>query len=196
MLDTLTLPAINRLLRTNSWALDKLRAHAGKTALLTCPPLAFRVTVTASGELAPASADAIPDTTISMTPGVLLRAAMRDDTAWSSARVTGDVELAAAIDYVRRNIAWDYEEDLSRVFGDIAAHRIATAARELDRWGRSAALNLAHAAAEYATFEQPLLASARAVDEFNREVDVLRDDAARLDKRLELLQRRLSAKPF
>ena len=32
MFEPLAVPAINRLLRTNSWALERLRPHAGKTA--------------------------------------------------------------------------------------------------------------------------------------------------------------------
>ena len=189
MLETLTLPPINRLLRANTWALERLRAHAGKTALLSCPPGELRVTVLESGELAPAEAAAQPHVTIVTTPGVLLRLAARDETAWQAVQVTGDVDFAAAIDHVRANIAWDYEEDLSRVFGDIAAHRMAGAVRELDRWGRSAALNLAQAFAEYATHEQPMIASAQAVDAFARDVDEVRDAVERLEKRIALLER-------
>ncbi len=191
MLATLTVPAVNRLLRANTWALDRLRPHAGKCALLSCPPLALKLRVQDSGELAPAGAETPPDTRIDVSAGAMLRMAARDDTAWAEARVTGDIELAAAIDFIRRNIAWDYEEDLSRVFGDVAAHRMAATARQLDRWGRDTALNLAHAVAEYATYEQPVLASAQAIEAFNREVDDLRDATARLEKRLALLQRRL-----
>ena len=190
MFETLTLPPINRLLRANSWALDRLRPHAGKTALFSCPPGELRVTVLESGELAPAASDARPDVTIVATPGVLLRLAARDAGAWQAVQVTGDVDLAAAIDYVRTNIAWDYEEDLSRVFGDIAAHRIAGAVRELDRWGRSAALNVAQSFAEYATHEQPMIASAQAIDAFAREVDETRDAVERLEKRIALLEKR------
>jgi ubiquinone biosynthesis protein UbiJ len=189
MFETLTVPAVNRLLRSNTWALEKLRPHAGKTVLVSCPPLRFTATIAITGELAAALRDAAPDVTITATPGMLMRAAMRDESAWRDARVTGDVELAAAIDYVRRNLAWDYEEDLSRVFGDIAAHRMGNAARGFDRWARATTRNLAEAAAEYAIYEQPLLASSAAVSEFNRNVDVLRDDVARLEKRISLLQR-------
>jgi ubiquinone biosynthesis protein UbiJ len=195
MFETLTLPAINRLLRSNSWAFGKLRPHAGKTVLVTCPPgPRFCVMITIDGELAPALPEAVPHVTIELTPGLLMRAAARDDSAWRDARVSGDAELAAAIDYVRSNIAWDYEESLSRVFGDVAAHRLAGAARELDRWGRGTLRNLAHAASEYATFESPLLASAAEIERWSREVDTIRDDAARLQKRIELLGKRLDAR--
>jgi ubiquinone biosynthesis protein UbiJ len=50
-------------------------------------------------------------------------------------------------------------------------------------------VNLGHAVAEYALHERPMFASARAVEEFNSEVDEVRDHAARLEKRLELLRR-------
>jgi len=57
----------------------------------------------------------------------------------------------------------------------------------LRRWGEQAAGNTGRSFAEYWTEEQPLLAAAPAVDHFNREVDRLRDDVARLEKRVELL---------
>jgi ubiquinone biosynthesis protein UbiJ len=158
--------------------------------LLSAPPGELRVPVLDSGELAAAASDAQPHVTIVATPGAMLRLAARDDTAWQAVQVTGDVDFAAAIDYVRSNIAWDYEEDLSRVFGDIAAHRIAGAVRELDRWGRAAALNLAQSFAEYATHEQPVIASAPAVDAFAREVDEVRDAVERIEKRISNLEKR------
>jgi ubiquinone biosynthesis protein UbiJ len=170
--------------------MERLQPHAGKTALLTCVPMQLRLTVTAGGELSAAAADAVPDVAIHTTPGVLARVAAGDESAWSAARLEGDADFAASIEYVRRNVRWDYEEDLSRVFGDIAAHRLASGAQELQRWGRDAALNAGRAIVEYTTYENPLLASPAAVEAFNREVDILRDDAARLEKRLELIERR------
>lgn len=191
MLETLALPPLNRLLRTNTWALDRLRVHAGKTALLRCPPFELRLSVTPAGELAIALPHTTPDVAIAVTPGILLRAAARDSVAWTAAEVTGDAEFAEAIDYVRRNLQWDYEEDLSRIFGDIAAHRIASFAKQLDLWGRDTALKVGRTVAEYVTYERALVASAHAVETFNREVDTLRDDAERLEKRLDLLRRKL-----
>ena len=188
MLEALAVPAINRLLRADSWALERLRPHAGRTALLSCPPVSLRLTVLETGELAAAARDAPADVTIVSTPGVLLRLAARDESAWNAASVSGDVELASTIDYLRRDLAWDYEEDLSRIFGDIAAHRMAGGLRELDALARRTLLNLGQTFAEYATYEQPALASRPAVDAFCREVDEARDDVARLEKRIERLR--------
>jgi ubiquinone biosynthesis protein UbiJ len=193
MFEPLAVAAINRLLRENTWAADALRVHSGKTALLSSPPFELRLAVLDSGELRAGAPEVEPNVRIVATPGVLLRLAARDASAWSAARVDGDMQFAAAIDHVRRNLEWDYEEDLSRVFGDVAAHRVGRAMRELDRWGRATVRNLAQNVVEYATHENPVLASGASLDTFNREVDEVRDAAARLEKRIELMQRELAS---
>jgi ubiquinone biosynthesis protein UbiJ len=193
MFEPLAIPPLNRLLRSNAWALKRLRPHAGKTAVLVCPPWEVRVAVSETGELAVAPSDAAADVVIGTTPGLLLRVASGEDAAWGEAKLEGDIQLAGAIDYVRRNLRWDYEETLSRFLGDIAAHRIAGAVHAADQWRRTAGLNFARSVAEYAAHEDPQIASAEALEEFNAEVDRTRDDVDRLEKRIELLSQRLSS---
>jgi ubiquinone biosynthesis accessory factor UbiJ len=193
MFEPLSVPALNRLLRASGWALERLRPHAGKTARLVCPPFALSVTVLESGEFAAASAEAQPDVTIRATAPLLLRLAAGDEAARSDVTVSGDVQFAATIDLLRRTLGWDYEDDLSRIFGDVVAHRAVSAGRELDRWARAALHNLGLAMAEYWTHERPLIASSQSLQEFNEEIDQLRDDAERLEKRMELLERRMNA---
>jgi ubiquinone biosynthesis accessory factor UbiJ len=194
MFEPLVAPVINRLLRANSWTVEKLRPHAHKTVLFTGAPFELRLTVLETGEVAAALRDAQPDVTINMSPAAVLRATAGHESAWRNAQISGDTEFAGAIDYIRGNIRWDFEEDLSRIVGDVAAHRLVEGVRELDRWGRDAVLNLGRAFAEYATYERPLIASARAIEEFNVEVDEMRDAVERLEKRLELLIRKASAR--
>jgi ubiquinone biosynthesis protein UbiJ len=177
--------AVNHLLRSASWACDALLPHAGKTAHFDVFPFAVALTVLATGELAPAAAGAAPAATVRLGPGLMLRLAARDESAWREISITGDTDFASAIHHVARNLRWDVEEDLSRVFGDIAAHRMAETGRAFQRWGGQAAENTARAFAEYWTEEQPLIAGARDLEEFGRAVDQLRDDAARLEKRIE-----------
>jgi ubiquinone biosynthesis protein UbiJ len=178
---------INHVLHTNSWARERLMPHAGRVALIDNPPFSLMMLITASGEVANAAADAVPDVTVRVTPGLMLRFLARDASAWHEVKVEGDAEFAAALNHVARNIRWDVEEDLSRVFGDIAAHRMAETGRKLDHWGRQGVDNLARSFAEYWTEEQPLIANRTDVEQFNREVDALRDDVARLEKRVERL---------
>lgn len=185
MLDPAATAFINHLLRGASWARDELRRFSGKTARFEVMPLAFSLTVLESGEVAPAAATATPATTIRLTPGLLLRFAVRDETAWREVGIAGDTDFASAINHLVRNLRWDVEEDLSRAFGDIAAHRMAESGRTFRRWGEQALLNTGRSFAEYWTEERPLIASAHDLDDFNRAVDELRDDVARIEKRIE-----------
>lgn len=185
MLDPAATAFINHLLRGAGWARDVLKPFAGRTARFEVAPFAFSLTVLENGETAPAAAAAEPAATIRLTPGLLLRLSARDETAWREIEVAGDAEFIAAINQVARNLRWDVEEDLSRVFGDVAAHRMAQSGRTLQRWGEQAVENTGRSFAEYWTEEQPLIASRHDLDGFNRAVDQLRDDVARLEKRLE-----------
>lgn len=179
--------SINNLLRSNNWALEQLSPFAGKTVQFECPPLQLALIVLENGEVASPPYRTSPEVTITLTPGLLLRVLARDETAWTDISVKGNTGFASAINHVWRNLRWDVEEDLSRVFGDIAAHRMARTGRSLEQWGRQSADNLLHALAEFWTEEQPLIAGKYEVEQFNRDVDALRDDLARIEKRLELL---------
>jgi len=186
MLDPAATAFINHLLRGASWARDELRRFSGKTARFEVMPLALSLTVLESGEVAPAAAAATPAVTIRLTPGLMLRIAVRDESVWREVGIAGDTDFASAINHLVRNLRWDVEEDLSRAFGDIAAHRMAESGRTFRRWGEQALLNTGRSFAEYWTEERPLIASAHDLDDFNHAVDELRDDVARLEKRIEL----------
>ena len=181
---------INHLLRGASWAREALQRYAGRTARFETAPFGLSLTVLENGEIALAAADAVPAVTIRLTPGLMLRLAARDEKVWSEIEVSGDTDFAAAINHVARHLRWDVEEDLSRVFGDIAAHRMTETGRTFRRWGEKALDNTGRSFAEYWTEEQPLIAGGRDLDQFNRAVDQLRDDAARLEKRIEQLSSR------
>jgi ubiquinone biosynthesis protein UbiJ len=127
-----------------------------------------------------------------MTHATALQILSGGEQAWRKAEVTGDTGLAAVISRVAANLRWDVEEDLSRIFGDIVAHRMAQTGRSAAAWPRQAATNLAESIAEYLTEEKHLLVTQLRAAEFMCEVDELRDAAERLDKRIERLHRQTS----
>jgi ubiquinone biosynthesis protein UbiJ len=186
MLDTLVARPLNHLLAGNGWALSRLRPFAGRRVRIECAPFTLALGVRADGQVE-AAPDGEPDVTLRLSPGVAMRLAARDETAWKDIETSGDTEFAEALNYVFRNLRWDAEEDLARVFGDIAAHRMVQSGETLRRWGEQATDNLARSFAEYWTEEQPLIARADDIERFNRDVDRLRDDIARLEKRLAIL---------
>lgn len=193
MIEPAAVASINHLLRGASWACEALVPHAGKTARVEVLPLTVSLTVLENGEVAAAAAGAMPSVTLRLTPGLLLRLAARDDNAWREVEVTGDTDFAAAINHLVRHLRWDVEEDLSRFFGDVAAHRMAESGRSLRRWGEQTAQHVGRSLAGYWTEEDPLIASSHEVAEFNRAIDLLRDDVARLEKRIETLSSRQGA---
>ncbi|MBK8119690.1 MAG: hypothetical protein IPK39_11305 [Sulfuritalea sp.] len=104
-----------------------------------------------------------------------------------AARIEGSAEFAEALGFVIRNLRWDAEEDLSKIVGDIAARRMVSSTREFAAWQKQAARNFAENLAEYFTEEQPLIAGRIAIADFTADIDRLRDDVARLEKRLQRL---------
>ena len=180
---------VNRLLRNETWARARLQPFAGRVVSVACFPFLTRLAVTHTGEFGPAPAAADADTRITLTPGVLMRLAARDETAWTEAQVEGDTALAAAVQYLARNLRWDFEEDLSRVFGDVAGVRMASSIRSATAWPVEAAANLAQSLTEYWTEEQPAIARRDDVEAYCGDVDVARDDVERLEKRIERLER-------
>ena len=181
--------AVNHVLRGSPLALERLRPHAGRTVAFHVGPFALALTVQSTGEVASAVPGAPRDLEVRISPFLVPRLAAGEEAAFREIAMEGDAELAQEVSFLVRNLSWDVEEDLSRVVGDIAAHRIVGAARGLARWSRDASLRMAQGAAEYWTEESPLVASRVKVEGFARDVSELRDAVARLEKRVERLGR-------
>ncbi len=176
--------AINHVLRSAPLALEQLAKHAGRTARFNVGPVSMSFTVQSSGEVAAAAADATRDLDVTIPPMALPRLAARDEGAWRGVRIEGDAGFAHDVSFIARSLDWDLEEDLSRVVGDIAAHRIVSTARSLRRWGREAGQRLAQGAAEYWTEESPLVVSRVKVAGFGQAVAEFRDAVERLEQRI------------
>lgn len=135
-----------------------------------------------------------PDCTLSGSPFDLLRAS---DSSQGPAqlfsgkvRIEGDTRTAQRFSEALAGLDIDWEEQLSHLTGDIAAHEIGrgvrAAMREGSRVGRSARDNLS----EYLTEEARLLPHRFEVEDFLAEVDALRDDCERLAARISLLEQK------
>lgn len=179
--------ALNHLLMQNSWALPRLARFAGKTARFDLAPLSVAYTVLSDGTLGAADASASADAVYDIAPSLLPRLALQDEKAHAEIRTQGDAALLAEISFLARNLRWDAAEDLSLFTGDIVAERIVQGAQTTRRHLQQAALNLAQAAAEYWTEEHPLFAAPRQLAAFAQQVGTLRDDATRLEQRINTL---------
>lgn len=176
---------LNHLVAQQPGATARLKAHAGKVIQLRSGPLDLLGRIDQNGAFATAEPEAIADASLRVGFDSLLRP--QDPASVRTVRIEGDTALATEIGRILQNLSWDFEDDLSRVVGDVPAHFIAGRARAFDGWARRALASLAHNFAEYWTYEAPLLANSMQVDDYLAEVSQLRDAAERLQKRVERL---------
>ena len=183
--------ALNHLLLQNGWALPRLARFAGKTARFDIAPFSFAYTVLPDGTLLSADDSISADAHCIIAPSLLPRLATQDELAHAEIVSEGDAALLSEIFFLSRNLRWDAAEDLSRMTGDIAAERIVQTIHSKQQQLLASAGNLAHAAAEYWTEENPLIEKPQQISKFMQQVDTLRDDIARLEQRI----KRLSVSP-
>lgn len=182
---------VNHLLAPAAWARQSLAEHADKVAMFELSPMRLAVRVDAQGMVHAAPSQAEPAVVIRLSHANLLQVLSEGEAALRKSDIEGDTGFASAIAKVAANLQWDVEEDLSRVFGDIGARRMAAAGRAAAAWPQQAAASLAGNVAEYLTEEKNLLVTPMRAAEFVRDVDELRDAVDRLDKRVDGLRRQL-----
>jgi len=188
MIEHGALAGLNHVLSQQRWATERLRAFSGHSVEFRCTPFPdLRVRILDSGLLDRAEASAANSLVVTFTPAALPLLIGRDETALKHVDVEGSAELASTVQYLVRHLSWDVEEDLSRVLGDVLAHGLVSQGKAFAAWQRETAKRLAENLTEYWTEEQPLLARASDVEKFCRDVDTLRDDIARMEKRIERL---------
>src|SRR5258705_12928623 len=77
-----TAAALNHLLKSASWARERLRPFAGKVVRFELAPFTVGYALLDTGEVADAPAGAAPDATFTLTPGIALRMLGGDSDAW------------------------------------------------------------------------------------------------------------------
>jgi ubiquinone biosynthesis protein UbiJ len=180
--------AVNHLLAQEDWARAKLVPHAGKTARFDIGFQKLNLTVEATGYLAVASAEADPAVTIKIKAADLPLIAQDMKKAFSYVKIEGDADFANSLSQVSQGLRWDAEDDLAKLFGDMAAVRMVSTARAGFAAARDGHKRLLENVSEYLTEEKPVLMRPPAVTDFAAEVARLRDDVERMQKRIRKLE--------
>lgn len=189
VLETPFARALNHLLAQQPWARERLVPFAGEVLELRGPPLPpLRFRIGEDGMLAPAR-DEAPGLVLTLRPEAPAAALRGEEHLMRAVEVTGNERLAAELMFLVRHLRWDAEEDLSRLLGDVAAHRIAGAARAFAGWQRDAARRLGESLVEYAVEERPLLVPRTDLAELAAAQVRLRDALDRLERRVSHLER-------
>jgi len=179
--------SLNHLLQQSPGATEALLRHAGCSVRFDLTLKQFDFRIADDGCFSESVADT-PDAVIRPTAALLTRLPFFGREALRHAEYSGDPALLATLDRVFKQLTWDVEADLAPVVGDIAAHRLHTLGRDTLAGMAQAASAIGHNASEYLVEEAELMARAVDVTRFNRDVDTLADDVARLDARLHLLE--------
>ena len=138
--------------------------------------------------------DGQPNARVSGTPLAMLRMGLSGHDR--NSLFSGDVEISGDIDVGKRvralvdGLDIDWEEQLSRVVGDVLAHQAGNVVRGLRDWAEQSLDTLQRDTGEYLREESLLLARREEVEAYLSEVDRLRNDVERLELRLRREQSR------
>lgn len=181
--------AINHLLIHEPWARERLSGHTGKSVLFRSSRFTLHLAVTGDGLTEPAAPGKEPDLRVDVPLTRLpLLVGLGREGLLAHVSIEGDAPLAQIISELVAKLRWDAEEDLSRWIGDIAARRVSTTARSVINGVQQSHRKAAENVAEYWLEEDPQLIRPRHVEELAAALRVLRDDLARLEKRVERLE--------
>jgi ubiquinone biosynthesis protein UbiJ len=158
------------------------------------------LSLTGAGSSLDSEAGEPADATISGSPLALLRLAGatdgRADMPRAAARgagavVSGDAEIANMYRELIALARPDFEEELSRLIGDVPARALSQFALKTVEWARGARRTAGENIAEYLQEESRDLVNTTELDEFLQGVDTLRETADRVDARIARLEQRL-----
>ena len=197
-LQSLVLPAVNHLLTTDPRALGKLRAHAGKSLVLSALGVDLPWEIGPDGLLRTPqdSSLATDDAHLHITLDIdALRDAVakRAPLGVSGTRVRGDAELAQTLSWLMAHVRWDAEDDLAQFIGDIPAHRLAHAGQTAIAQGKLAWERSHERVRDWFASNPRALVSRNELAQQQDAVRDLRDRAARLEKRIALLHKQIGA---
>ncbi len=171
----------------NNWSRKYLTPFSGKTIQFNIAFIKTNLLILEDGSLAIAGNTVTPEATVHIPPSLALRLLAQDKAAKMQIKIDGDAHLASELGKVLPLMRWDIEEDLSKLVGDIPANKMMTTSKKALHETKAQAINMAEMLVEYWQEERPILTKKRHIEQFNSDVDALRSDTARLEKRLEKL---------
>jgi ubiquinone biosynthesis protein UbiJ len=139
-------------------------------------------------------ARAVADATIAGSPLALLRLAEGSASRGAGVSVSGDAEIANSYRELLVLARPDFEEELSRLIGDVPARRLSQFAARTVEWAVRARRTAGENIAEYLQEESRDLVNKPELDEFLQGVDMVRETADRVDARIARLEQRLKGR--
>lgn len=187
MLTSAVITSTNHLLRNEQWARERLCAHSGKTICIRVLPLLdLKLRINTVGEVQSINSFDGADATLILSPLLVPRLLTRESTAFDQIKVIGDEILADALIGIGKqiNLTAVLAYDMSKVVGDIPAHRLGQAGERLLRWHADNFDRISQTAAEYLIEEKNYLAKDAAIRQFAEDVQNVHRNTEQLERRL------------
>lgn len=196
MLLSLGQKMLNEQIAASTAARERLSELDGKRFAVIVKGSELRIIAeSADGELKISSSKDI-ECDVELSAGALellklARSASLSDLRSVDARLNGDVNVAESFADLMRLAMPEPEALLAGWIGDMPAHAVGQAARRFGGWTERAERAFEQNFAEYLQEETPTLIPPALARNFSTEVDRIRDDVDRAERRIELLERKL-----
>lgn len=182
---------LNRGIRASTDATQRCRALEGASFRIEAEGTGLGLTLVSTGDAVELRELPQADATLSGTPGALARLAATGDESLlrsRTLRISGDPLVASDFRDLIALAAPDFEEELSRHVGDLAARQVGNLLRGFRGWGLDAADRLSRSFAEYLQEESRDLPARAEIEAFLDGVDELAADVARLEAHIRRLE--------
>lgn len=168
---------INRALERESWAREKIAAHAGRCVRLRAGPIERTFAIGVDGSLN-GTREGAADLTLTISP-LRLPALLAAPERWNELVGTeGDAALAATLGELALTLPWFVEQTLAKALGPIAGQQIADTGRRLLALPEYAAQRFSDSFGRYIAGETRFAVGAAEARAFAAEVGAL---VARMD---------------
>ena len=187
MLKPIATRILQHIINQNNWSREHLIPFAGKVLQFDFVLIKPSLIILEDGSLSFAGETVGADAVIHLPPSLTLRLLANDDAAKMQIKIDGDTHLATQVSKVLQKLRWDIEDDMSHLVGDIAASKISKSSRKVLQTVKKQSIDITEMVSEYWQEEIKILAKKHQVERFITDVDVLRSDTARFEKRLQKL---------
>ena len=183
--------AINRILALDNLSIERLRRLDGRMLQLDLEGVGITLYFAFTGRHVEVGTRSQydPDTTVSGSPFALFSMAAPEEAAhWGSpeSRVTisGDANLARALERLFSRLDPDWEGRLSRLLGDVWGHQVAAGLRAGAGQVKASAGSAGDMLSEYLQGNRSPVARSEEFAAFSEAVDEVREEAERLEARI------------
>jgi ubiquinone biosynthesis protein UbiJ len=179
---------INHLLTQHPEFKQRLVAEQGKVLRVSVEPVQMLFGIDHQGffqaQVDEPNTTTQADTEISMQWADLVGVVRSPRSVVKKASIRGDLDFAQVLSHVFTNLSWDHEADLARVLGDVQAVWVVNGLSAVGTNVKDVLGRFKDNLRDYVVHEQAMTPTPSEFDAFRHDLAVLRDDLARLEKRI------------